>query len=121
MVVAEDVQNGKPDPECYLMGAQKLGLLPTSKTPSSSPAPAPSASPSQPERQILVIEDAPAGVRSGKAAGFKVLGLATTHDVKKLKEAGADWIVRDLRSLVLKAWDGTEGLASVEILDALTN
>jgi glycerol 3-phosphatase-1 len=96
MVVAEDVENGKPDPSCYLMGARKLGLEVGS--------------------EVLVIEDAPSGVRAGKAAGFKVLGLATTHSVESVREAGADWVVRDLRSLGVSMEDRK---VKVEIKDAL--
>ena len=45
---------------------------------------------------VLVVEDAPAGVRAGRAAGCAVLALATTHPVDGLRDAGADWVVRDL-------------------------
>lgn len=96
MVVAEDVENGKPDPTCYLQGATKLGM--------------------KAGADVLVIEDAPSGVRAGKAAGFKVLGLATTHSVESVIEAGADWVVRDLRSFGV-IMDG--GKVKVEITDAL--
>jgi glycerol 3-phosphatase-1 len=99
LVVAEDVKQGKPDPEGYKMGSQKLGL------PSDA--------------DVLVFEDAPAGVRAGKAAGFRVVALATTHEVSKLKEAGADWIVRDMRSVTLNAYDKKTGDIRVEISDAL--
>ncbi|ORY13735.1 HAD-like domain-containing protein [Clohesyomyces aquaticus] len=100
LVVAEDVLNGKPDPACYQLGLTKLDL--------------PHREPS-----VLVLEDAPAGVRSGKAAGFKVVALATTHSLEQLREAGADWIVRDMRSVTLKGWDKTTGEALVQIVDAL--
>lgn len=104
MVVAEDVKIGKPDPACYLLGqtriAEALGERAASK-------------------DMLILEDAPSGVRAGKAAGFKVLGLATTHDVKQLVEAGANWIVRDLRSLKVSGWDKETGEIKLEILDAL--
>ena len=86
MVVAEDVENGKPDPTCYLQGAKKLGM--------------------NPGADVLVIEDAPSGVRAGQAAGFKVLALATTHSIESLIEAGADWVVKDLRSLDVSMVDG---------------
>ncbi|RMD44650.1 hypothetical protein DV735_g462, partial [Chaetothyriales sp. CBS 134920] len=77
MVTAETVVNGKPDPEGYQLGATKLGLGEDTKS-------------------LLVLEDAPAGVRAGKAAGCMVLGLATSHSMQDLKDAGADWVVRDL-------------------------
>ncbi|KAK2775337.1 hypothetical protein FQN52_004021 [Onygenales sp. PD_12] len=96
LVVAEDVEVGKPDPRCYLMGRARLGLGEGA--------------------QMLVVEDAPSGIRAGKAAGFKVLALATTHKLEQLKEAGADWIVEDLRSVELK---GCNGKVEIEILNAL--
>lgn len=99
LVTAEDVKSGKPDPACYLLGKEKLKLK------ESAP--------------ILVIEDAPAGIRAGKAAGFKVLALATTHGVAELRAAGADWIVRDLASVSLKNFDDSSGLVTLEIRDAL--
>lgn len=80
-VVAEDVQQGKPDPQCYRMGAERINLGPASR--------------------VLVVEDAPAGVKAGKAAGAIVLGLATTHTIDRIAEAGADMIVRDLRSVTV--------------------
>ncbi|KIW70506.1 hypothetical protein PV04_02768 [Phialophora macrospora] len=99
MVVAEDVENGKPDPTCYLLGRQRLRLPETA--------------------EMLVVEDAPAGVQAGKAAGFKVIGLTTTHTIEQVKEAGADWIVQDLTSLKLKAFQ--DGKVEIVISDALVN
>ncbi|KAL1853078.1 DL-glycerol-3-phosphatase [Paecilomyces lecythidis] len=96
LVVAEDVEVGKPDPRCYLLGRSRLGL--------------------DHSTSILVIEDAPSGIKAGKAAGFKVLGLATTHTIDQLKAAGADWIVRDLRSVALV---GVDGQVKIEIKNAL--
>ncbi|KAI1610046.1 glycerol 3-phosphatase 1 [Exophiala viscosa] len=99
LVVAEDVDEGKPHPACYLLGQKKLGLSENS--------------------HMIVLEDAPAGVRAGKAAGFKVIGLATTHSIGQLEEAGADWIVQDLRSVTLKSF--ANGLLQIEISNALVN
>ncbi|DAA73084.1 glycerol-1-phosphate phosphohydrolase [Trichophyton mentagrophytes] len=97
LVVAEDVQVGKPDPSCYLLGRSRLGL--------------------EHSDSMLVIEDAPSGVRAGKAAGFKVLALATTHVVEELKEAGADWIIKDLDSASLKKF--ADGKVEIEVWDTL--
>ena len=97
MVVAEDVENGKPDPTCYLLGRQRLRLPKTAN--------------------MIVIEDAPAGVQAGKAAGFKVIGLATTHTVEQVKSAGADWVVRDLSSVKFKSLENGE--VQIVISDAL--
>ncbi len=100
MVTAEDVQNGKPDPACYQMGSQKLSLR------MKDPA-------------FVVFEDAPAGVRSGKAAGFQVVALHTSHTLEQLVSAGADYIVQDLRSVMVKSWDQTTGRGQLEIVNAL--
>ncbi|EDU40343.1 2-deoxyglucose-6-phosphate phosphatase 2 [Pyrenophora tritici-repentis Pt-1C-BFP] len=100
LVTAEDVLNGKPDPTCYQMGAKKLDLQ-------------------RKEPSIVVFEDAPAGVRSGKAAGFVVVGLYTTHTLEQLVEAGADYIVKDMESVKLKSWDKASGVGEMQITDAL--
>lgn len=97
LVVAEDVENGKPDPTCYLLGRHRLGL--------------------DENAGIIVVEDAPSGIRAGKAAGFGVIGLATTHSLDQIKEAGADWIIRDLTSLAVKGFRGGE--VQLEITDTL--
>jgi glycerol-1-phosphatase len=96
LVVAEDVKQGKPNPQCYLLGRDRLGLGDSTS--------------------ILVVEDAPSGIRAGKAAGFKVVALNTTHPIQQLKDAGADWIVNDLRSISLK---GLNGKVDIELRDTL--
>jgi glycerol 3-phosphatase-1 len=82
----KDVLHGKPDPECYRLGRSRLNLSPQS---------APS-SPEASDTPILVVEDAPAGVKAGRAAGCQVLGLLTTHTEKQIRDAGATWVVKDL-------------------------
>src|SRR6185503_2836820 len=77
-VTSSDITRGKPDPEPYLKGAVSLGLSAT---------------------DCIVVEDAPAGVRSGRAAGARVIGLRTTAPDEILREAGAGWIVDDLASV----------------------
>lgn len=99
IVVAEDVEHGKPNPACYQLGQKRLNL------PSDA--------------SMLVLEDAPAGIRAGKAAGFKVVALATTHAIDRLAEAGADWIVRDMRSVTLEGWDKSSGQVTIKIENAL--
>jgi beta-phosphoglucomutase-like phosphatase (HAD superfamily) len=42
-----------------------------------------------------VVEDAPAGIRAGKAAGAKVIAFLTTMIRRDLDDAGADWIVQN--------------------------
>jgi sugar-phosphatase len=80
LVTATDVLRGKPDPEPYLKGAQILGVA---------------------AKDCLVLEDAPAGIRAGKAARARVLALRTTASDAELQEAGADWIVDDCSELFL--------------------
>jgi sugar-phosphatase len=80
LVTSTDVKHGKPDPEPYLKGAQYLGV---------------------PASDCIVIEDAPAGIRAGKAAGARVLALRTTATDAELQQAGSDWIVDNLTELFL--------------------
>jgi len=98
LVVAEDVEKGKPDPRCYRMGLEKLGLVGQ-------------------EADVLVLEDSPAGIRAGRDAGCKVLGVVTSHTVEQVIAAGPDWIVKDLSSVRLVSGDG--GKVTLEIRDAL--
>lgn len=72
VVTADDVERGKPDPEPYRTGAQRLGVD---------------------VRRCLVVEDAESGVRSGRAAGAATLALRTTEPEGP---AGADLVVDDL-------------------------
>ena len=102
MVTAEEVKIGKPDPACYRLGAQRLGL-------GEDLGP----------KDVLVLEDAPAGVRAGKAAGYKVVALATTHAIPLLREAGADWIVKDMSSVTMASYDAKTGNVEIEVKDAL--
>lgn len=82
LVTAEDVEVGKPHPEGYFLGKQLLKV--------------------DPEAAVLVLEDAPAGIKAGKAAGCKVLAVNTSHSVESLRKAGADWVMADLSSVTLK-------------------
>ncbi len=65
-VTAEDVTHGKPHPEVFLKAAQKLGVSP---------------------RQCVVFEDAHVGIEAARAAGMKVVGVATTHPADSLQNA----------------------------------
>jgi glycerol 3-phosphatase-1 len=97
LVAAEDVQEGKPDPACYLMGKEKLGL--------------------QDAAQVLVLEDSPAGILAGKAAGCRVLAVVTSHTAEKIVAAKPDWIVKDLRSV--RIVQGSEKGIELEISETL--
>ena len=87
LVTASDVVRGKPDPEPYVKGAQVLGV---------------------PVTECVVLEDAPAGIRAGKAAGARVLALRTTASDTELREAGADWIIKDCSEISLDLGAGGE-------------
>jgi len=87
MVTASDVGNGKPHPEPYLKGAAALGVGAV---------------------DCVVVEDVPAGVRSGKAAGARVIAVRTTARAEELQAAGADWIVDSCRNIAVQ--EGTAEL-----------
>ncbi|MDR0765568.1 MAG: HAD family phosphatase [Odoribacteraceae bacterium] len=57
VITAGDVARGKPDPECYLVAAERLGVMPG---------------------ECVVFEDSIAGITAGKRAGMKVVGMTTT-------------------------------------------
>jgi sugar-phosphatase len=80
LVTASDLLRGKPFPDPYLKGAEMLRI---------------------PASDCLVVEDAASGVRSGKAAGARVLALLTTSTSLELSAAGADWLADDLSALSL--------------------
>jgi len=80
LVTSTDVKHGKPDPEPYLKGARMLGVA---------------------ANECIVIEDAPAGIRAGKAAGARVLALRTTASNAELQQADANWIVDDCAAIFL--------------------
>ena len=92
LVSANDVSKGKPDPEPYLMGANRLGINPA---------------------ECLVIEDAPAGIRAAHAGGMKAIGITSTYPASELKEADA--VVQNLAQIKVKNTGSWEGLSvSVE-------
>jgi len=76
VITAEDVKNGKPDPDVFLIAANKLDLKP---------------------ENCLVIEDAPVGIEAAKRAGMKSIALTTTHKKEELYQA--DIIVEDLTNI----------------------
>jgi sugar-phosphatase len=90
LVTASDVQRGKPYPDPYLKGSEILHIPPA---------------------ECLVAEDAPSGVRAGKAAGARLLALRTTSTDEELLSAGADWIADDLSALSLEPQAQIAGLA----------
>jgi sugar-phosphatase len=73
LVTADDVTQGKPHPEPFILAAELLGV---------------------PPEDCLVIEDSPAGIQAGKEAGMQVVAVATSHDSWRLDHA--DQIIRSL-------------------------
>ena len=93
LVTADDVKNGKPDPEPYRKGAELLKVNPAN---------------------CVVVEDAPAGIRSAHAAGMKVISMPTTYPAAELHEADA--IVSGLpRIKVSLDGAGPEGMLVVSL------
>ncbi len=88
LVTSNDITNGKPHPEPFLKGAALLGLAPA---------------------DCVVFEDAPAGIRAGKAAGARVIALQTTERDDLLRQAGADWIVADCSSVRVSVAEASRG------------
>lgn len=74
IVTAEDVARGKPDPALFHLAARRLQVA---------------------ADQILVCEDAAAGVAAAKAAGMKCMAIAANGRRKLLQEAGADLVIED--------------------------
>jgi sugar-phosphatase len=68
LITADDVTRGKPDPQAYLLAAERLALAPAG---------------------CVVVEDAPVGVQAARAAGMQVVAIATTHAREALASADA--------------------------------
>ena len=79
VVTAEDVSRGKPDPEVFLKGAERIGRDP---------------------RYCVVFEDAHVGIEAGLAAGSRVIAVATTNPLETLGKA--DLAVASLEDV---GWD----------------
>jgi sugar-phosphatase len=89
-ITAELVAKGKPNPDPYLLGAQRLGLKP---------------------EECVVVEDAPAGILSGLAAGCKVIAVNAPDDTPKLDQV--DLVLKSLAVLQVEPVQGDEFLISV--------
>ncbi len=75
IITGSDVTKHKPDPEVFLLAAQKAGEAPAVS---------------------LVIEDAVSGVMAAKAAGMKCIAITSSFERQALAGAGADYVVDDL-------------------------
>jgi len=80
LITSSDITHGKPHPEPYLKAASILGFS---------------------AEECVVVEDAPAGIESGKAAGARVIAFPTTVAAVELQAAGADYIVNNCADMHL--------------------
>jgi len=78
IVTGDDVTAGKPDPEIYMLAAERMNLAP---------------------QHLLVLEDAPCGVQAAKSAGMKCIGVSTNGRAELLRQCGAEFVIPDFRSL----------------------
>jgi beta-phosphoglucomutase len=76
----DDVTRGKPDPQPYLLAAERLAIDPA---------------------ELLVFEDTDVGVASAKAAGARVVGLTRTLGAERM--AAADALVERVDVAALEA------------------
>lgn len=75
---SEDVANSKPQPDVFLLAAERLNVKPAS---------------------CCVIEDTVAGVIAGKAAGMTVMGITNTFKSEALDQAGADHVYQSYSAI----------------------
>ncbi|WP_165250762.1 HAD family hydrolase [Paludisphaera soli] len=90
IVAGEDVTRGKPDPQVFLLAAERAGVAAS---------------------RSVVFEDAPVGIRAAKAAGMLAVGVTSSHSAEALREAGADEVVAhlgefDARTLIARLSPG---------------
>ncbi|MGN1375819.1 MAG: HAD family hydrolase [Prevotella sp.] len=74
---SEDFERSKPDPDCYLKGARHFGL---------------------PCGECVVFEDSFNGLKAGRAAGMRVVGLATTNAAEDIRPY-ADVVISDFTEM----------------------
>ena len=77
ILTSEDFERSKPDPDCYLKAANRLGVN---------------------VKDSVVFEDSFNGLKSGRAAGMYVVGLATTNPAEAISPY-ADKVVKDYHEL----------------------
>lgn len=85
-ITANDVNDGKPNPEGYLKAFHTLV-----KSNNGTPE----------EKQAIVFEDAPTGIKAGVNGKFVVVGIATTFSKQVLLDAGATYVIEDLSQVRL--------------------
>ncbi|MFG2828484.1 HAD family hydrolase [Streptomyces sp. NPDC048434] len=90
LIAADDISRGKPDPEPFLLAAERLGVDPA---------------------RCVVFEDAPAGLTAGRAAGMVTVALTTTHPAEELS---ADAVITTLSEVSAQATDGSVEITIAE-------
>lgn len=81
VVTGRDVKRSKPDPECFLLAASKVGVDPA---------------------RCVVFEDAPAGITAAKAAGMKCIAITSKGHTPE-RQRDADLIVPTVRDVTVAA------------------
>lgn len=94
LISADDITRGKPDPEGFRKAARLLNV---------------------PPEECLVFEDTPAGLEAGRAAGARIIGLATTFPASVLP---VEVVIPDLTYVTLENAPTTGLYVSVRTLDA---
>ena len=80
LITSNDITHGKPHPEPYLKAASLVGFAAS---------------------DCVVLEDVPAGIRSGRSAGAKVIAFKTTVAESALRDAGANWVLNNCSEIRL--------------------
>ncbi len=94
-ITSNDITHGKPHPEPYQKGAAGLGFRP---------------------EQCIVVEDALAGIASGRNAGARVIAFTTTASITDLVAAKPDWILKDCSAIQV---DSGEPLLQLALEEAV--
>lgn len=93
-ITANEIMHGKPHGEPYQKGAAGLGFTP---------------------EQCIVVEDALAGIASGKNAGARVIAFTTTASIDDLVVAKPDWLLKDCSAIRLEGSEPDLQLALEEV------
>jgi mannitol-1-/sugar-/sorbitol-6-phosphatase len=78
LVPADEIRNGKPDPEGFLRAAEQLGIAP---------------------EECVVFEDTRPGIEAGLSAGMQVVGLLTTYSRQQLRHQP---VIRDFHDVTIR-------------------
>jgi beta-phosphoglucomutase-like phosphatase (HAD superfamily) len=76
---ATEVAHGKPSPDVFLLAADRLGVAP---------------------HVCVVVEDSLLGIQAARAAGMRSVGYAAMMSADALREAGATWVIGEMRELL---------------------